>query len=144
MEQPSSHIKTVQQQFDSFCKRVLKNEARNCYVEIQLRANHEVSFEELSKQEMEQLYIMDEYSIDHYSFNVLGYDVAVKNEMLGEALATLTEQKRDIILLSYFLDMTDQEIGDALNMVRSTVQYRRTNSLKQLRKILEENSDEDE
>lgn len=113
-------------------------------MEIQLRANHEVSFEELSKQEMEQLYIMDEYSIDHYSFNVLGYDVAVKNEMLGEALATLTEQKRDIILLSYFLDMTDQEIGDALNMVRSTVQYRRTNSLKQLRKILEENSDEDE
>ncbi|WP_442346039.1 sigma factor-like helix-turn-helix DNA-binding protein [Gemmiger formicilis] len=40
-----------------------------------------------------------------------GFDVLVKNELLAEALNALPERKRDIILLSYFLDMSDAEIG---------------------------------
>lgn len=136
LELPSSQRKIVQQQFDSYCKIVLKNEARNCYIENQQRGKYEVSFEELSKQEMEQLYIMDEYSIDYYSFNVLGYDIAVKDDLISEALISLPKQKRDIILLSYFLDMTDKEIGEKLNLVRSTVQYQRASSLKQLKNLL--------
>jgi len=72
----------------------------------------------------------------------LGYDVAVKDDLISTALAALSEQKRDIILLSYFLDMTDQEIGKKLNMVRRTVQYQRTSSLRQLKKLLEGKADE--
>ena len=50
-----------------------------------------------------------------------GFDVLVKNELLAEALNALPERKRDIILLSYFLDMSDAEIGELLNVVRTTV-----------------------
>ena len=46
-----------------------------------------------------------------------GFDVLVKNELLAEALNALPERKRDIILLSYFLDMSDAEIGELLNVV---------------------------
>ena len=49
-----------------------------------------------------------------------GFDVLVKNELLAEALNALPERKRDIILLSYFLDMSDAEIGELLNVVRTT------------------------
>ena len=50
-----------------------------------------------------------------------GFDVLVKNELLAEVLNALPERKRDIVLLSYFLDMSDAEIGELLNVVRTTV-----------------------
>ena len=142
MELSSSQQITVQHQFDSFCKKILREEYRDCVREAQRRLKYEISFSELSPQEMEQLYVMDEYSTDSHNFSVLGYDIAVKDELISEALTALPERKRDIILLSYFLDMNDQEIAETLNMVRSTVQYQRTSSLKQLKKLLEGKADE--
>ena len=57
------------------------------------------------------------------------------------ALAVLPDDKRDIVLLAYFLDMTDQEIADKLDMVRRTVQYKRAQSLKELKKEMEVTED---
>ena len=142
MELSSSQRKTIQHQFDSFCKKVLREEYRDCVREAQRRLEHEISFSALSPQELDQLYVMDEYSTDSYHFSVLGYDVPVKDDLISAALNALPEQKRDIILLSYFLDMTDQEIGEKLNMVGRTVQYQRTSSLKQLKELLEGKADE--
>lgn len=62
-----------------------------------------------------------------------GYDVLVKNELLGEALQALPEKKRDIILLSYFLDMSDEEIGGLLNVVRSTIFRHRKTALEKIK-----------
>ncbi len=72
----------------------------------------------MSEVELLQLYTLDEYKSDYYRFEVSGYDVLVKYELLGEALP---EKKHDIILLSYFLDMSDEEIGGLLNVVCSTI-----------------------
>lgn len=141
MELSSSQRKTIRHQFDSFCKKVLREEYRDYVRETQRRLQHEISFSELSPQEMDQLYVMDEYSTDSHHFSVLGHDIAVKDDLINAALAALPEQKRDIILLSYFLDMTDQEIGETLNIIRRTVQYQRTISLKQLKKLLEGKAD---
>ena len=41
-----------------------------------------------------------------------------------------------IILLSYFLDMSDAEIANVLNMVRRSVAYRRTSTLKLLKNLM--------
>lgn len=86
---------------------------------------------------MARLYVLDEYPSDQFLFDVLGYDIAVKNERLADALGSLSDDKRGIVLLAYFLDMTDQEIADKLNVVRRTVQYRRASSLKEMKKRLE-------
>lgn len=51
------------------------------------------------------------------------------------------DDKRDIVLLAYFLDMTDQEIADKLDMVRRTVQYKRAQTLKELKKEMEVTED---
>ena len=93
------------------------------------------------EQELQSLCVSDEYFADEYIFDILGGSVTVRNEQLAKALQ-LTERKRDIILLSYFLDMTDREIAEKLNMVRKTVQYQRTSSLKALKKRLEDSSNE--
>lgn len=121
---------------------MLKNEMRDYYDEINRRKKHEILFSELSVAELEQLCDFDKYFADGHSFNVLQEQIIVKDDTIAEALATLPQNKRDIILLSYFLDMNDGEIGKKLNMVRSTVQYRRTSTLKELKKIMEEKSND--
>ncbi|MFQ7292845.1 MAG: RNA polymerase sigma factor [Monoglobales bacterium] len=132
-----------QHSFDCFCKRLLKNEMRNYYNEMKRRKKHEVSFSELTAKELERLSACDTYFADgQHIFNVLGNDILVRDETVAEALNSLPENKRDIILLSYFLDMTDGEIGEQLNLVRSTVQYRRTSILRELKKFMEEKGNE--
>ena len=102
----------------------------------------EVSFSELSAQEMEQLFTVDKYFATEQVFNVLGREVVVNDELIAEALRTLPDRKRDIILLAYFLEMSDRAIGEKLNLLRATVQYQRTSTLRELKKYLEENADE--
>ena len=106
--------KGKQRVFDCFCKKILKHEVRDYYDEVKRLRGLEVSFTELSAQELAQLSAADEYFATEKIFNVLNYDVIVKNELIAEALLHLPKEKREIILLSYFLDMTDREIGEKL------------------------------
>ena len=71
-----------------------------------------------------------------------GYDVEVKDALLAEALETLTERKRDVILLSYFMEMSEADIARQLHLVRSTVHEHRTRSLELLKNKMEESVDE--
>lgn len=68
--------------------------------------------------------------------------MVVKDALLAEALKALTERKRDVILLSYFMEMNDADIARKLNLVRSTVHEHRTRSLEILKAMLEENVNE--
>ena len=133
-----NHAKTKQHAFDSFCKTVLRNEVRDYYDEIKRQREKEISFSELSEQEFALLSTTDKYLATERTFNVLGRDVIVYDENIAEALRNLPERNRDIILLYYFLELSDGEIGKKLNMIRSTVQYKRTSTLQELKKFLEE------
>lgn len=141
MELTPSQKKTVRHQFDSFCRKVLREEARDYIRELMRRAAHEVPLSELSEEQMERLYVLDEYPSEAIHFDVQGYDVAINNEKLADALTALPDDNRDIVLLTYFLDMSDEEIADKLNMVRRTVQYRRTSSLKEMKQRMEVEKD---
>lgn len=74
-------------------------------------------------------------------FEVCGYRIPVNDDRLAAALAALLREKRDVILLSYFMDMSDREIGELLDMARRTVQHRRTDTLAELRKRMEDGDD---
>ena len=62
----------------------------------------------------------------------------MKNDLLYCSLKKLNKEKLDIILLFYFLEMTDQEIGQALKIIRRTVNYKRHRALEELRKFMED------
>lgn len=85
---------------------------------------------------MEQLSVCDDYFAEDRTFDVLGYIVQIASDELAEAITSLLAEKRNIILLSYFLEMTDMEIAELLNMVRSSVAYRRTATLKLLKELM--------
>ena len=58
---PNCHEEHKRHAFDSFCKKVLRNEARDYYDEMKRQRDREVSFSELSAQEMDMLFVMDKY-----------------------------------------------------------------------------------
>ncbi|POR00403.1 hypothetical protein AU468_09670 [Alkalispirochaeta sphaeroplastigenens] len=139
---PNNHEQSKQHAFDSFCKKILKHEVRDFYDELKRQRSREASFSDLSTKQMEQLFTEDQYFTTEQLFNVLGLDVVVADDSISDALKGLSERKRDIILLSYFLELTDREIGDKLNMLRASVQYQRTRTLQQLKKIMEGDANE--
>lgn len=126
-----------QNTFDCFCKKVIRNEARSIMREYQRQAEMEVTFSALTEQERNQLQYIDQYAPDRRTFPLLGMDVEIMDGDLAQALAELTQERRDIVLLAYLLDMPDSGIAQLLQLARSTVQHQRTSSLKQLRKIME-------
>ena len=128
---------SCQEQFDSYCKKVLRNHIRNYEKQLRRSRSRECFSEEVCKDIRVQQYFSVPAYEEVYIFRVMNMDVAVKNFILGDALEKLDVERRDIVLLSYFLEMTDQEIAEYLNLIRRTVSYRRDATLKQLKKILE-------
>lgn len=139
---PHSHEEHKQHAFDSFCKKILKYRARDYYRKLKRQAEREAVFSELPEQELMKLSVTDEYFKDAYRFTVQGFDVAISDEQLAEALSSIPADRRDIILLAYFLDMNDREIAERLNLVRRTVSRRRAKSLQELKKFMEGSEDE--
>ncbi|WP_226527333.1 RNA polymerase sigma factor [Metabacillus niabensis] len=128
--------------FNVFCKRVLKNEAINIYNERQKRQAKEMTFSDLTPLEENQLYTLDKQyeGEEGESLQVAGKRITPR--LLAEAMRTLPTEKRKTVLLYCFFDKSDVEIAELLKIPHSTVQYRRTSSLKRLKRFLEEHADD--
>jgi len=127
----------IAHEFDSYCKKVLKYYARDHYAANKQRNEQETTFSGLSERDFAELAVTDEYFKDAFHFSVFDYDIGVTDEALAEALQALPADKRDIVLLSYFLDMPDREIAERMNLVRRTVAYRKAATLRELKKFME-------
>jgi RNA polymerase sigma factor (sigma-70 family) len=79
----------------------------------------------------------DKYFTGEYVFSVLGESVGVSDYELGEALSGLPADRREIVLMSCFFNMTDKEIAERLNIARRTVAYRRAGILQELKNHME-------
>lgn len=132
---------TVTHQFHRLCQLALDGEAADYFRHLEYRANYKVNFSDMTEQELNSIFVVDEYNLNNSHFQVLGYDIEVKDTLLVEALQALTEKKRNVVLLSYFLEMTDVEIARKMNLVHSTIREHRIRSLELLKKLMEENMD---
>ena len=137
MKKSRNYTERIQNQFGGFCVRVLKNEIRYIHREQSQAAVKEKSLDNLSEKELSELAVRDSYFHADHVFHVCGKDVVVIGDMLADALKQLSPEKRDIILLSYFLEMTDAEIGKELNTVRQNISKRRARILALMREYLE-------
>lgn len=128
----------IEKQFDHFCKMVLKNEKKDICKHNKYLLMNEKTFSELTFDEFNQMYSVDKYLGFCFKITVSGFQINIEDERLFDAIRELPEKSRDIILLSYWLDMTDKEISNTLNLVRRTVCYLRANALKQIKQYLEQ------
>ncbi len=82
MELSSSDKERIQHQYDALAKKTLVGEAKSHRRTLAKRAAREVTFSDLSESELAQLFTTDEYESDYFRFQVSGFDVLVKNELL--------------------------------------------------------------
>ena len=137
-----SHEEHIRHTFDAFCKKVLRNEARDYLDEIVRKRSREISLSELPAEAMAQFAAYGRYFAEDSAFDILGCTVYVDNPELAQAIAALPKDKQEVILLFYFLEMSDYEIARRLNMIRRSVTYRRTSTLKLLKEWIGGNADE--
>ena len=111
--------------FDAFCKAVLRNEARAYLRNMKRQRNRELTFSDLSQEELDKLYAVDRYPSDSFVFSAHGYELHIDNELVAEAFAKLSKTEQSILILHCVLDMADGEIGSLMGMSRSAVQRHR-------------------
>ena len=135
---PSDFQKTVQCRFESCLKRTVRHVVKDYQQELKRRKNKEILFCELPDIIVEKLSVWDDYETDYTLFNVCGTDIRVLDDELAEALKRLSERNREHLLMYYFLEMSDKEIGELLNIDRTTSFRTRKKSLDEMRKLLKE------
>lgn len=133
----------VEAQLIAFCLRVIENEAKNIHRELNLKQQKEKSFSDLTESEMSQLSTTDTYFLDDQTFWVVTEEneilkVVVVNSDLYSAMKQLPQDKLNIILHSYFLNKTDQQIANEIKTVQSTVCRRRQKILQLLKELIAE------
>ena len=133
---PSSFEHIVRIQFNALMMTVIKCTVKSRNRQFARRSKHEILFCELSDAKNLECGTTDKYSCDYISFEVLNFTMQISNEKLAVALYKLSSKERDIILLHYFQNMSDQEIAELYHVSRSAVYRRRSNGLKKLKVLL--------
>lgn len=93
MELTPSQKETVRHEFDRLCRMVLRGEAIDYDNHIAWRSKHETSLSWLSESQEGQLGVLDEYPCERFCFQVQGYNIPIRNEILANALVKLSEKK---------------------------------------------------
>lgn len=139
MGKPSSkkNETTIRHQFDRFCQKILHDEKVDYIREQEYLKQHEITFDEIPEKELYKVHVLDEYDVNMIIFKCLGMTCG-KDTLLAEALKELSDRKRNVILLSYFMEMSDSDIAKEMQLVRETIYLHRKGSIKILKKIIEE------
>lgn len=135
-EQYRKHIECT---FNGFCKTVLYHAAINACRDLQRKQQHEVSLDYLREYDIEPT-STDEYFVvydEPTAFSVCGETVIVESELLAKALLRLSEERREILFLRFYLGYSDIEIGEMIGRCRSSVNRRKNYALRLLRKEME-------
>lgn len=133
----------MEQTFDSFTKTVIKTKRIDILREYSRQAEREVSLSDMTPAEIgRRANVTDTYRPYRRAYNVRNYVIHVYDPEIGELLQKLTPQRRDVILLYYFLGLNDVEVGQVLHIDNTTAKYRRLTALKRLKKMMEEQDNE--
>lgn len=137
---PSTFQNTIENQFDYICKRTMEDERKDYYKYLSRLSKHEISFSDVGDYIVSQFFTLDNRNetTDFQIYTLNGITVGIEHDLLSEALRELSERKREILLMYYFMDMSDSEIAELLKLNRSTVYRHRTSGLDYIKKFMEE------
>jgi DNA-directed RNA polymerase specialized sigma subunit, sigma24 homolog len=123
----------LQKKFDAYCKIVIKNAARNIIKKKRYISENEItlsSFDTVSFHE-------DTYFNNENCFDVYGTTIAVSKDIVAEVLLSLSDIDCKIVLMYYYMNMTDGQISERTSIPLSTVHYRRHKALDEMKIYLE-------
>ncbi len=127
-----------EQTFDSYMKRLIRNEGRNAKKELARRAKREVSLFALPYDELSAVIHEDRYLLEKLGVHSKVGTVEVFDRLLGQAIMSLAPKWRDVIVMYYFLDMSDEKIGGIFRLTTGAIRQRRQIALERLKTMLED------
>lgn len=119
--------------FDSFSKTASRNYYRDLLRAEKRRDSH--YHEEPVEYLLELLGHRDAYPSDSFVLYVDGHSCVVESESLYEALKSLPEKQRDVLLLDFWHNLTDGEIAERLEVTTRTVYNLRHRAYRAIRKF---------
>lgn len=138
MELLPSQKTSIRYQFETYCKKVLRGEHCDYLRQVIRWTDRTTCFSDLSEKTLAKMGEVDDYPSNYYVFETQGHQIPIWDERLGAALLQIEADGRDILLLSYILDLSDREIGDLMGKSRSTIQRHRQQFLEQMKQLLKE------
>lgn len=130
--------------FEAYCKTTIDRAILKGRKEKSKRASWELSLSDLTDALLITLCASDHPVEDavqrsmqrSFVFRVRDVEIVVHDSDLGQALSFVPPQKRDVLLLYYFADMSDAEIARKLGVSKSTAQRRRVSAEDILKRFL--------
>ncbi|EGO8087665.1 sigma-70 family RNA polymerase sigma factor [Enterococcus faecalis] len=128
----------IEWQFDSFCRTVLRNEANSIHRKNKQYTNKVISLSSLTSEDLAKFASYDNYILERTIIVLNDIEIVVDDLAIADAIEQLPEKNKMVILMSFFLDMSDSDISAEIGVARGTVYYYKSSALKLLRKFLEE------
>ena len=143
MEIPEELQEHKQYSFEVYFRNVLINKARNLHKRNRIRQEHEALFSDLPDKMVESFPWEDEYDLSSpLSFQFLGKDFVLSNYALADAINLLLPKYKEVLLLSFFMEYSDEQIAKILNIPVSTVGTRRRSAIRRLKERMENDDDQ--
>lgn len=127
----------IQCTFDSYCRTVIRNEARNIQKQYKRFRERQFPLTELTEREFEELSYIDLNIGNSEVFLTNGMKILVANPELAEAINKLPDELKRIVLLFYYAGFNDREIGEPMGLSAGSIWYQRQKAVKQLKCSLE-------
>lgn len=140
MDEKSRYERFNELTFEAYCKKVIDRAILKARQRRAARAMREVSLSELPENALYDVGAEDvnleRAETERRVFHVRGADVSVSDQRVAQAISYLLPKDREIVLLSYFAELTDEEVAQRVKLSRSAVQHRRKAALDKLREML--------
>lgn len=133
MEFSPSLQEKIQNQFETFCRKVIDGERSDYFREFMQRTKRESLFSDLPESVLNNFSTVENDPAHQYMFPVCGYLVPIRDDRLAETLLTFCAEEYSILLLYYSLQLNDREISSMLGLSRAKVQKWRKRLLNNLR-----------
>lgn len=137
MRTPSDRDESICAMFDSFCVTVIRNCSRNLKRAAENRKKYDATGDEAVEYLIELLTHEDVYEAEQLVFYADGCPCVVENELLYQAIQSLPENQRMVLLYDFWLDLTDKEIAVRMEVTVRTVYNLRQRAFNKIRTYYE-------
>ena len=134
---PSDREDILCAMFESFCITSIRNFGRNLDRAAKNRQKHDSTGEESVEYLLGLLSTEDEYTADKFVLEVDGLPCVLENELLYNALLSLPDRERRVLLYDFWYDLKDKEISEKLEVTVRTVYNLRQRAFKKIRTYYE-------
>ena len=130
--------------FESYCMKSVLNAIKKERNRKDARGEVEQSLSTLTDAMLYALSTEDDEMIQaekpHQIFCIHGRNIPIYDPKLSCALSHLMPADREIVLLYFFRELTDEKIASLVHMSRPTVSSRRKAATRRLRELMEDTS----